>query len=99
MVVTCNRIYVNPAYAENFEENFRSRAGLVETMPGFVSFQLLRPTREGDPYVAMTHWQTMEQFNAWVESDAFKQGHARSGSLPADAYLQRPQLEVYEVAV
>lgn len=99
MVVTCNRIYVNPAYAEQFEERFRSRAGLVETMPGFVSFQLLRPTKEGDPYVAMTHWESMAQFEAWVNSEEFKQGHARSGTLPADAYPQHPQLEVFEVAL
>jgi heme-degrading monooxygenase HmoA len=97
MVVTSNRIFVNPAFAGPFEESFRNRAGLVETMPGFVSFQLLRPTREGDPYIAMTHWESLAQFNAWIESDAFKQGHARSGTLPPEAFLQRPVLEVHEV--
>ena len=97
MVVSSNRIYVNPEFADQFEERFRSRAGLVETMPGFVSFQLLRPTKDGDPYIAMTHWQSMEQFNAWTESDAFRQGHARSGTLPAEAYPQHPVLEVHEV--
>jgi heme-degrading monooxygenase HmoA len=90
---------VNPAYAEPFEDNFRKRAGLVETMPGFVSFQLLRPTKAGDPYVAMTHWESMTHFKAWIDSDAFKQGHARSGSLPMEAYTQHPQLEVFEVAL
>jgi heme-degrading monooxygenase HmoA len=97
MVVTCNRLYVNPDYAEQFEARFRDRAGLVETRPGFVSFQLLRPTKEGDPYIAMTHWATMEQFRAWVDSDEFKQGHGQSGTLPPEAYTQRPQLEIFEV--
>ena len=97
MVVTSNRIYVNPDFAGAFEERFRDRAGLVETMPGFVSFQLLRPTQPGEPYIAMTHWESMADFRAWTESEAFKQGHARSGSLPPEAYPQRPVLEVHEV--
>ena len=97
MVVTCNRLYVNPTYAAQFEERFRSRAELVEERPGFVSFQLLKPTKDGDPYLAMTHGQSMELFQAWVDSEAFKQGHAQPGALPPEAYTQRPVLEVYEV--
>jgi len=39
----------------------------------------------------------MDQFKAWTESDAFRQGHARSGTLPAEAYPRHPVLEVHEV--
>ena len=97
MIVVSNRIPVNPDHASAFEERFADRASLVDGMPGFVSFQLLRPTEPGDPYVVMTFWETAEHFKAWTESPAFKEGHARSGSLPHDAFLGHPKLEVHEV--
>jgi len=97
MIVVCNRIPVNPDHAAAFEERFADRANLVDGMPGFVSFQLLRPTQPGDPYVVMTFWESQEHFKGWTESAAFKEGHARSGSLPPDAFLGHPKLEVYEV--
>lgn len=97
MIVTCNRIPVNPEHAAAFEERFSDRATLVDGMPGFVSFQLLRPTKDGDPYVVMTFWETQEHFKAWTESDAFKEGHARSGKLPPEAFAGHPKLELFEV--
>jgi heme-degrading monooxygenase HmoA len=97
MIVTCNRIPVNPAHAAAFEERFADRASLVDGMPGFISFQLLRPASDGDPYVVMTFWQSEAHFRAWTESDAFKEGHARSGSLPPETFAGHPKLEMYEV--
>lgn len=62
MITVANRIYVNPRFAERFEESFRSRARLVDGMPGFLSNRLLRPTREGDPYVVFTTWRSRADF-------------------------------------
>jgi hypothetical protein len=53
MITVANRIYVEPEYADAFEQRFRERAGLVDKMPGFVSNQVLRPVNEGDPYVVL----------------------------------------------
>ncbi len=97
MIVTCNRIPVNPKYAAAFEERFGTRANRVDEMPGFVSFQLLRPTSEGEPYIVMTYWESEAHFKAWTESPAFKEGHARSSTLPPETFTGRPTLEVYEV--
>ena len=97
MIVVANRIPVNPDYAEAFEDRFRERAGLVDGMPGFIKFQILRPTEEGDPYIVQTYWESHEHFTAWTESEEFKQGHGRSGSLPKEAFLDRPKLEIHEV--
>ena len=97
MIVTCNRIPVNPDHAAAFEERFADRASLVDGMPGFISFQLLRPKQAGDPYVVMTFWESDEHFKAWTESAAFKEGHARSGRLPPEAFAGHPKLETFEV--
>ena len=44
MIVAVNRIFVKPEYRELFEQRFRERERLVETMPGFIQIQILRPT-------------------------------------------------------
>jgi heme oxygenase (mycobilin-producing) len=97
MIVVANRIPVNPEYAEAFEQRFKERAGLVDGMPGFIKFQILRPTADGDPYIVQTYWESHEHFTAWTDSDAFKQGHGQSGTLPKEAFLDRPKLEIHEV--
>lgn len=97
MIVTNNRIPVHPDHADAFEEAFSNRASLVDGMPGFVSFRLLRPTKEGDPYIVMTIWESREHFEGWTNSDAFKEGHAKSGTLPREAFLGHPTLEMHEI--
>ncbi len=97
MITVANRIFVTPEYAEQFEDNFRNRAGLVDAMPGFISNQLLRPVNDGEPYVVFTVWESRADFDAWVRSDAFVKGHARSGTLPREAFSGPNQLELHEV--
>ena len=97
MITVANRIFVHSEYRDQFEEAFRRRAGLVDKMPGFISNRVLRPVNDGDPYVVLTLWNTREDFMAWVGSEAFRQGHAKSGTLPREAYAGPNKLEVHEV--
>jgi heme oxygenase (mycobilin-producing) len=97
MIVVCNRIPVNPEHGQAFEERFADRANLVDGMAGFISFQLLRPKKEGDPYVVMTFWESEAHFQAWTASAEFKEGHARSGSLPPETFMGHPKIELFEV--
>jgi heme oxygenase (mycobilin-producing) len=97
MITVANRIYVTPEYADAFEERFRQRAGLVDSMPGFISNQVLRPVNDGDPYVVFTIWNSREDFLNWVRSDEFVKGHAQSGTLPKEAFAGSNKLELHEV--
>ncbi len=97
MFVVMNRISVNPDFARQFEERFRTRAGEVDKMKGFVRNQVLRPANPDDPYIVMTFWDSQADFEAWVNSDAFRKGHARSGSLPAEAFRGPSRLESFTV--
>lgn len=97
MITVANRIYVNPEFAEAFEARFRNRAHLVDTMPGFIMNQLLRPAKAGDPYIVLTYWQRYEDFKAWTQSEAFREGHAKSGTLPKSAFDQPNKLEIHQV--
>ena len=97
MITVANRVYVTPEYSAEFEERFRSRAKLVDGMPGFISNQVLRPVNEDDPYVVLTLWESRADFERWIKSDEFVKGHAQSGSLPSEAYSQPNRLELHEV--
>jgi heme-degrading monooxygenase HmoA len=97
MITVANRIYVSPEYVEEFEERFRNRAGLVDGMPGFIFNRVLRPVNEGDPYIVFTLWESRKDFENWIRSDEFTKGHAKSGSLPEDAFTQPNKLELHEV--
>lgn len=97
MLTVMNRIPVHPEYAEQFEQRFRERARLVDGMPGFIRNEVLRPTQPGKPYIVLTYWESREAFEAWTTSDAFRQGHARSGQLPKEAFSGPSELEIHEV--
>jgi len=95
--VVMNRIPVSPEFQEAFEERFRSRAREVDRMPGFVRNWVLRPVDPEDPYVVVTVWESREAFEAWTRSEAFQRGHARSGTLPREAFRGVSKLERYEL--
>lgn len=97
MFVVMNRIPVSPEFQEAFEERFRSRAREVDRMPGFVRNWVLRPVDPEDPYVVVTVWESREAFEAWTRSEAFQRGHARSGTLPREAFRGVSKLERYEL--
>jgi heme oxygenase (mycobilin-producing) len=64
-VVKINAISVPPQAAEELERRFAARAGTVENSPGFLGFQLLRPTAGEERYFVVTHWADEESFAAW----------------------------------
>ena len=77
-VVKINALTVPPEMRETLEERFANRAGEVEQLEGFESFQLLRPTGGDDRYFVVTQWRSEEDFRRWVESDEFRRGHAQT---------------------
>jgi heme-degrading monooxygenase HmoA len=97
MFVVMNRISVNPEYQEQFEERFANRAGEVDKMKGFVRNQVLRPDQPDQPYIVLTVWESKEDFENWVNSEAFIKGHARSGSLPKEAFRGPSKLESFDI--
>ncbi|MCS7069305.1 MAG: antibiotic biosynthesis monooxygenase [Meiothermus sp.] len=98
MFITMNRIEVSEDFANHFEQNFRQRARLVDRMPGFIRNLLLRPANPAEePYIVMTFWESEAHFQNWVNSPEFKEGHARSGTLPREAFRAHNRLETFEV--
>ena len=76
-IVRINAIEVPEGMGATLEERFAQRLGSVDQQPGFEGFELLRPTGDAETrYFVMTHWRSVEDFDAWVSSQAFAHGHA-----------------------
>jgi heme-degrading monooxygenase HmoA len=73
-----NYITCKPDYRERFEELFTSRVGAIDTMPGFLRMRVLRPQRDGEPYLVLSEWENESSFRKWTDSDEFRRGHARA---------------------
>jgi heme oxygenase (mycobilin-producing) len=78
-VVRINVLQVPAERAEVLEQRFAARAGEVDQVDGFESFDLLRPTDGTDRYLVVTRWRDEAAFDAWMASAAFQKGHAQVG--------------------
>jgi len=97
MIVVENRFRVAEGYEEEFVERFSDSQGNVSAQPGFVSFELLVPANDDtETFVAQTYWESVEDFEAWTESQDFADAHADQP--PHGMFLEHPNLEVHEVA-
>lgn len=82
-VVKINVLQVPEGRGEVLEQRFAARAGEVETVDGFESFDLLRPTEGTDRYLVVTKWRDDAAFQAWMNSEAFGRGHGKAQQPPA----------------
>lgn len=56
--------------AAEVESRFSARARKVDTAPGFLGFELLRPVVGETRYFVVTRWQSRAYFETWLESRA-----------------------------
>lgn len=94
MIVAANRVPVAKGYEREFEKRFEQRLGAVDKTPGFIRNEVLRPV-VGDHYVVLTYWESKEAFEAWTQSESFRQAHANPA--PKEMFAGRSQLEMHEV--
>lgn len=80
-VVKINALSVPPQAGPELERRFSERAHTVEKSPGFLGFQLLRPTGGEDRYFVVTMWEDEESFAAWRDGDA-RNAHAGQHGKP-----------------
>ncbi len=75
--VAINYISCTPEYIQRFEELFSTRAHAIDRMPGFVDMMVLKPSKPGDNYLIVSHWESEESFKTWTSSPEFIEGHKR----------------------
>lgn len=93
MIVSMFHVQVPAEATAPFERSWQQRAGKVDAMSGFHGLEVLRDGVTPGKYIILTHWETREDFDQWVNSPEFTAGHAHSGESGA----QGMRVEFYEV--
>lgn len=75
--VAINFITCKDYYQSRFEELFSTRAKAIDRLPGFQNMEVLKPQKEGEPYLVISHWSDEQSFKDWTGSPEFIEGHKR----------------------
>lgn len=100
MYIAMNRFRVTPGREEVFETIWHERTSYLDTVPGFKEFHLLRGPAGPEHTLFVSHsvWESEHAFEAWTESDAFRQAHGQARS-PEGTLLGHPQFEGFAVVL
>lgn len=97
-----NRFKIIIGCEQDFINVWKNRDSHLESVPGFVSFNLLQgASNEEEGYTLISShaaWESKEVFQAWTKSEAFKKAHAGAGN-SRDMHAGRPNLECFEVVI
>ncbi len=97
MYLTMNRFKVKADKAAAFEDLWMKRDSHLKSVPGFISFHLMRGPEGSDHvlYASHTTWESRAAFEGWTRSEAFRAAHKDAGGSRV-LYLEPPHLEVFE---
>lgn len=96
-VVKINAIEVPEGAGPELERRFAARHGAVESAPGFLGFELLRPVAGDNRYFVYTRWETEEDFQAWRNGPGM-QAHAGDRAKPVATGATLLEFEVVQSA-
>ena len=97
-VVKINAISVPEQAHDELEKRFSNRAHTVDGTPGFLGFQLLRPVKGENRYFVVTHWDTEESFQAWLNGPAMT-AHSGERARPVASGSSLLEFEVVQRSV
>jgi heme-degrading monooxygenase HmoA len=92
-VVKINAIKVPEGAGPELEKRFAARMGTVDSSPGFLGFELLRPVAGDDRYFVYTRWETDEDFENWKNGGA-REAHAGERAKPVASGADLLEFEV-----
>ncbi len=100
MFLAMNRFKVKLGSEADFETVWRERDSYLSSVPGFVSFSLLRGASKDDHTLYASHsvWGSREDFEAWTRSEAFRNAHRSAGG-NKPLYLGHPELELFDSVI
>jgi heme-degrading monooxygenase HmoA len=100
MFIAMNRFRIAARREAEFIDVWRQRDSRLSEVPGFGSFNLLQGPGDAQATVFVSHtvWDSVESFQAWTRSEAFRAAHAGAGQ-QRGLYLGPPQFEGFEAVL
>ncbi|MGN1400681.1 MAG: heme oxygenase [Bacillus sp. (in: firmicutes)] len=101
MIIVSNRIFVKTGFAEKMAGGF-TKGNTLEKFKGFVKLEVLVRTniKENDELNVNMYWESMEDFEAWRNSDDFKKAHKRPepGQEPQESPIISNEIVISKIA-
>lgn len=95
MFVFISHLTVPTADCAAVERHFLDRAGLVDSFPGFLYLQLLRPQGGDATHTFLTAWESRDAFRSYMNSEAHAISHSREpGEIMARTAVRHEAFEV-----
>jgi heme-degrading monooxygenase HmoA len=92
-VVKINAIEVPEGAGPELERRFANRMHAVDSQPGFLGFELLRPVSGDNRYFVYTKWESEEAFKAWAAGPA-REAHSGERAKPVASGATLLEFEV-----
>lgn len=96
-VVKINAIEVPEGAGPELEKRFAARLHAVDSQPGFLGFELLRPVSGDNRYFVYTKWESEDAFQAWAKGPAVE-AHAGQRANPVASGASLLEFEVVHQA-
>ena len=77
MFVFMSHLTVPEGDRSELERHFRERSHLVDSLPGFLYLQLLRPQGGKASHTFLTAWQSREAFSEYMRGEEHRVSHSR----------------------
>ena len=100
MFLAMNRFKIKLGEEELFESIWRERDSLLDQVPGFKEFSLMRGDSNDEYTLFASHtlWSSKDDFSNWTKSEAFRIAHKDAGK-HRNIYLGPPVFESFEKVV
>lgn len=95
-----NRFKISLGREDDFEEIWKNRETHLDDVKGFKKFNLIKGSsnEEYTLYASHSIWESKNDFDNWVKSEAFRKAH-RGGGQHQGIYLAHPEFEGFEVVI
>lgn len=98
MIVVTNRIKVKSGFAEKMAPMFTAPSAMHD-LEGFQKVEVLVVSGEDHEIMDVNmYWEKQEQFEAWRNSDLFKQAHAHQGPPKGESPILGSEIIIAKVA-
>lgn len=97
MYIAMNRFRIARGREQDFIAIWKNRDTLLQTVPGFKTFNLLQGPSDDECTLFASHstWESAAAFMDWTRSEAFRKAHANAGDSKG-IYLGPPKFEGFE---
>lgn len=99
MYVVMNELHVPTERKGDLTQRFSKSAENMKQVPGCIEFLFLDNEDQEGKQVVFTKWESKQDYENWLESDAFKQAHQHKGKSNSEKpAAQSNTLQAYTVA-